>query len=148
LGIYDIFMMQLEVLQIDAKDTWPLRHRVMWPDKPQAYVVLPNDEEGVHFGMKEGNNLIAVVSLFIEGNQAQFRKLATETALQGQGHGSALLTHLFSFAEKLPISRLWCNARADKITYYEKFGMRKTAKKFNKGGISYVIMEKLLTKNT
>ncbi|KAI0888365.1 GCN5-like N-acetyltransferase [Annulohypoxylon maeteangense] len=38
------------VRQISAHQTYALRHDVLWPDKPTAYVQLPDDEAGQHFG--------------------------------------------------------------------------------------------------
>ena len=136
--------MDFEIQQIKASDTWALRHRVMWPDQPLSYVVLPNDDEGLHFGVFSGKRLIAVGSLFInvETKEAQFRKLATEVAYQGRGIGTALLNHQLTTAHKNGVRRLWCNARKDKSAFYERFGLEKTAKTFEKGGINYVIMER------
>ncbi|KAI1441958.1 acyl-CoA N-acyltransferase [Annulohypoxylon stygium] len=38
------------VRQISARQTYGLRHAVLWPDKPASYVQLPDDEAGLHFG--------------------------------------------------------------------------------------------------
>ncbi|KAI1458782.1 hypothetical protein F4805DRAFT_114025 [Annulohypoxylon moriforme] len=38
------------VREISARQTYDLRHDVLWPDKPMAYVQLPDDEAGQHFG--------------------------------------------------------------------------------------------------
>ena len=50
-----------------------------------------------------------------------------------------------STSQNQNIQSIWCNARSDKTTFYKKFGMLETDKTFNKGGIDYVIMEKLLS---
>lgn len=134
----------LEIRKIEASETWDLRHRVMWADKPLDYVKLPNDSEGIHFGLFKNDKLVSVVSLFIVNNKAQFRKLATEIAEQGQGYASKLLARLMQEAEKQQITKIWCNARVDKTKFYQKFGMYQTDKVFTKGGIDYVIMEKQL----
>ncbi|WP_350285393.1 GNAT family N-acetyltransferase [uncultured Croceitalea sp.] len=116
----------------------------MWPNKPIAYVKLPNDDQGQHFGLFSQDKLIAVISLFIDGNDAQFRKFATLRQEQGKGHGTVLLQFILKTTIELSLESLWCNARADKTYFYEKFGMQKTDKQFLKGGIHYVIMEKQL----
>ena len=68
----------MEIKEIEASETWPLRHKVMWPSKPIEFVVLPNDDEGLHFGLFDDEILISVISLFIESQGGQFRKFATD----------------------------------------------------------------------
>lgn len=116
----------------------------MWPDKPLDYVKLDNDEEGYHYGLFLGDRLVSVVSLFIEGDEGQFRKFATDLDEQGKGYGSELLHFLFNKTEEENVKRIWCNARKDKAGFYEKFGMQTTDNEFTKGGIDYVIMEKIM----
>jgi hypothetical protein len=63
------------VHQISAAQTWPIRHKVMWPDYPLDFVKIKNDEDGIHFGLWLDTELVSVISLFIEGQEAQFRNL-------------------------------------------------------------------------
>lgn len=137
--------MSIEIKEIQAQETYNLRHQVMWSDKTIDFVILSNDEEGTHFGLWKDSNLIAVVSLFINGNTAQFRKFATKISEQGNGYGTLLLNHLMTIvSNKKEIKSLWCNARVDKTVFYERFGMTQTTRKFAKEGIDYVIMEKIV----
>lgn len=132
----------IRVHTIQAKDTWELRHRVMWPGRDISYVKLPKDEEGRHFGLFVQGRLVSVVSLFIQDGKAQFRKFATEITEQGKGYGSLLLNEVIEYASHEPVQTIWCNARRDKTAFYTKFGLRETAQTFEKGGVVYVIMEK------
>ncbi len=134
--------MNIKIKQIQAQETYKLRHQVMWPDKEKEFVMLENDEEGIHFGLFKNEKLISVVSLFMKQGNAQFRKFATKTAEQGQGFGTLLINHLLAFVLNKEVKKLWCNARVDKTSFYEKVGMKKTLKTFDKEGIHYVIMEK------
>ncbi|WP_298517489.1 GNAT family N-acetyltransferase [uncultured Kordia sp.] len=135
--------MSIKIKEIHATETYHLRHQVMWPNKPQEFVMLDNDEEGIHFGLLKDSIIISVISLFIENNVAQFRKFATKISEQGNGYGSVLLTHVMNVVSKeKKIDKLWCNARVDKTLFYERFGMVQTTKKFSKGDIQYIIMEK------
>ncbi len=135
--------MSIKIKEIHAKETYHLRHLVMWPNKPLEFVMLDNDEEGIHFGLLKDSIIISVVSLFIENNTAQFRKFATNASEQGNGYGSMLLTHIIDVVSKdKNIDKLWCNARVNKTLFYERFGIVQTTKKFNKGDIQYIIMEK------
>lgn len=88
--------------------------------------------------------LISVVSLFIHGEEAQFRKFATKVPSQGKGYGSQLLRHMLREAMKLGVKRIYCNARSNKVTFYEKFGLTVTDRQFTKGGKDYVVMESYL----
>jgi GNAT superfamily N-acetyltransferase len=133
----------MNIREISAADTWDTRHEVMWPDKPFDYVQLAEDEQGRHFGVYEGDRIVSVISLFIDGDQAQFRKFATQTDVQGKGYGTALLNYLVDEAGASAIRRLWCNARTSKAAFYEKAGFRKTDKAFKKDGMDYVVMERL-----
>lgn len=132
------------IKEISVEDAWPMRHRVMWPDQPFDFIKVPNDKEGAHFGLFEERQLITVVSLFIDGDAVQFRKLATEIDYQGKGYGQAMMAHVISWVRQQGIKRLWCNARADKTRFYQKFGMNETNHTFEKGGIDFVVMDMTL----
>jgi len=128
---------------IHYKETWPIRHQVMWPNQPLDYVKLPEDDQGLHFGLFDDDALISVVSLFMDGASAQFRKFATLNEYQGKGLGSQLLSYTFKQAQSQGVNRIWCNARLDKTNFYQRFGMIQTNELFTKGGIEYVIMERV-----
>ncbi|MCG8698798.1 MAG: GNAT family N-acetyltransferase [Bacteroidales bacterium] len=136
-------MKQTRIEEITSEETLDIRHKVMWPGKSKDYVRLPDDKNGRHFGLFVDNTLISVISLFVENREAQFRKFATLTEFQGKGFGTKLLQEIMNIVYHSNINKLWCNARIDKYDYYAKFGMKSTDNKFVKGGIEYVIMEKI-----
>jgi GNAT superfamily N-acetyltransferase len=135
--------MNSKIIQITSKETLPIRHQVMWPTKPLDYVKLNNDDKGLHYGLFLDNTLISIVSLFIKDEEAQFRKFATLENYQGKGYGSLLLNEIIQVAGKKSLKRIWCNARSSKMDYYKKFGMVVTDSTFRKGGLDYVIMERI-----
>ncbi|RTQ49248.1 GNAT family N-acetyltransferase [Hymenobacter gummosus] len=130
----------MDIRPVPAAATYDLRHRVLWPDKPAAYVELPEDEAGLHYGAFEAGRLLSVVSLFVDGAEARFRKFATEPAEQGRGIGSALLRHIMHEAARRGARRLWCDARQEKAGFYQKFGFSVDGPPFYKGPIPYVRM--------
>jgi len=136
-------MSQIQILEIKPEETWVLRHEVMWPDQTIDYVKLEEDSNGQHFGLKVDGKILSVISVFVEGGHAQFRKFATDTAEQGKGYGSTLLSHIIQLLEEQGVLSIWCNSRVEKSSFYRKFGLRETTKTFTKGGIDYVIMEKV-----
>jgi GNAT superfamily N-acetyltransferase len=131
-----------EIKQINASETLLIRHKVMWPDKPIEYVELPNDEDGRHFGLFVNGELTSIISLFVVDNEAQFRKFATVVEFQGLGYGTILIERIVDLVDKEGIRKLWCNARVEKSNFYERFNFKPTDKKYEKGGIEFVIMEK------
>ncbi len=131
----------MQIKEIRAEDTWQLRRDVMWPQQSINYVQLPEDKSGQHFGLYLSGELVSVVSLFVAGQRAQFRKLATLPRHQGKGYGTALLHHLLKEASAQGITQLWCNARQEKAEFYKRFGLQETSHTFRKGGKDYVVME-------
>lgn len=135
----------MKIKRISAAQTWSLRQEVMWPEFPLEFIKLPEDSNGYHFGLFVDTELISIVSLFQSKlDEAQFRKFATKKEEQGKGYGSKLLIHLINFTKKKDIHTLWCNARADKIDFYKKFGIQATTQTYVKENIKFVILKKQL----
>lgn len=131
------------VVTISADDTWPLRHRAMWPNKPIDFIKLDEDASGLHYGIFLKDKLVSCVSLFMEGDTAQFRKLATLREHQRKGYASALINHMIDECHHKKVKRLWCNARIDKTDFYSNFGFLITNKQFIKAGKAFVVMEQI-----
>lgn len=113
----------------------------MWPDQPFEFVQLQEDELGLHFGYFIDGNLVSIVSCFISSDEMQFRKLATLPQYQGQGIASQLLKYIFELENQNNLKRIWCNARTDKKSFYEKLGMKDTFQTFSKLSQNFTIME-------
>lgn len=124
---------------IEPAQTYALRHAVLWPDKPLAYVQLPDDATGLHYGAFAEEKLVAVISLFIgDDGVARFRKFATDPAWQGRGIGTALLQHVLAAARAQGASALWCDARQNALPFYQRFGLLPEGAVFYKGEVPYV----------
>lgn len=122
---------------IAYEQTYPLRHSVLWPDKPLDYVKVDNDSDGYHFGAFVDKQLVAVISLFVDGSTARFRKFATDPAFQHRGIGTMLLTHVINESCRLGAASLWCDARLDAADFYRRFAMQTVSEVFYKGPIPY-----------
>lgn len=139
---------------ITFEQTYPLRHAVLWPDKPLEYVKVENDEEGYHFGAFLNDELVAVISLFVSGDeaspgranpgQARFRKFAAHPAYQRKGIGTRLMNHLIAEAQRLGATSLWCDARLESADFYRRFGMEAVSEVFYKGAIPYAKFSRTL----
>ncbi|QKZ13167.1 GNAT family N-acetyltransferase [Spirosoma sp. KUDC1026] len=132
----------LTVTPITPEQTYPLRHSVLWPDKPLDYVKVDNDASGYHYGAFLDNELVAVISLFLEnetsdGHPARFRKFAARPDRQRQGIGTQLLNHVIAEARRMGATELWCDARLDAADFYRRFGMAPVSDVFYKGPIAY-----------
>ena len=134
----------MDIRKIDYKLTYPIRHQVMWPEKSLEYIKLECDEEGIHFGLYVKEELVSVISVFINSNEAQFRKFATLQKHQGNGLGSILLEYTIDYLKKNNVKKVWCNARVEKTEFYKRFGLIETNETFEKGNKKYVIMDKKL----
>ncbi len=135
----------LHIEQIRPELTWQLRRDVLYPDELKQNMGLEEDEHGTHFGAFKDNKLVGVVSLFQNGTDFQFRKLAIDPAVQKMGIGNNLLQYITGFAEHESGTRIWCNARISATGFYLKADFVQTGKFFSKNGYDYEIMEKLIT---
>ncbi|MCT2345101.1 GNAT family N-acetyltransferase (plasmid) [Niallia taxi] len=136
--------MNIIITNIHKEEAWEIRHKVMWPDKEFEFIKLDNDESGIHYGLYKDNQIVSVLSLFVTNNEGQFRKFATLSEEQGNGFGSVLLNYVIKEGVNLGLKRIWCNAREQKVGFYQKFGMQATGEGFMKAGKAYIIMEMTL----
>ncbi|GGH36505.1 N-acetyltransferase [Dyadobacter endophyticus] len=134
----------IEIQKVNADDLLEIRHMVLWPDMPIEFVKVPEDESGTHFGLYLDGSLVSVISLFGEGENIRFRKFATLPGFQGKGLGSRLLQHAIAYAQTQGYTRMWCDARADALGFYERFQFKKFSEPFFKEHISYYKIERML----
>ena len=127
----------LTIQSVTPEQTYPLRHSVLWPDKPLDYVKVDDDANGYHFGAFDNGELIAVISLFVKGQESRFRKFAAHPDHQRKGVGTLLLNHVIAEARRLRATTLWCDARLDAADFYQRFGMNAVSEVFYKGPIPY-----------
>lgn len=130
------------ILEAPYDEVLKIRFEVMYPDKNIEYVKLPSDNLGLHMGNFVDNKLVTVTSLFLEGRDLQFRKLATLKDFQNKGYATELIKWILDYAKEFKLNKVWSNSRVDNISFYEKFGLVKTDNIFTKDGIDFVVMEK------
>lgn len=136
----------MQIRRISTEDTLSLRRDVLYPGEMLEAVKVPHDEDGLHFGLFEEAQLVGVVSLFMQRNNAQFRKLAIHPACQGKGYGSLLMQHLESLCRMEGITILWCNARDSAEGFYAKRGYEYDGLPFTKGKLTFRKMQLQLNK--
>jgi predicted GNAT family N-acyltransferase len=131
----------MEIRTITWEQTIPLRHCVLWPNKPVEYCHVDGDTDGLHFGAFINGVLICVASVYLNKNKARLRKFATDTGYQNQGIGSKMLKHIIMFLKNSSTEFFWCDARESALGFYERFDMLKCSKRFYKSDIPYFKME-------
>ncbi len=136
--------MHIEIKKVSVNDILPIRHKVLWPDKPFEFVKVDGDEEGIHFGLYADNMLVTVISLFAEGQSLRFRKFATLSEYQNRGLGKMMILKVIEYARENGFERLWCDARTDALNFYERVGFKKFSEPFFKEEIEYYKIEKIL----
>ncbi|WP_135077009.1 GNAT family N-acetyltransferase [Terasakiella sp. SH-1] len=129
------------IQQIEAQDTYLMRHKVLWPDLPLEECMLKGDDVALHFGAFVEDHLIGVLSLFPDNDQSiRLRKFAISPRFQGQGIGLLMLKTVL---EELGISgnkSVWCDARANAVDFYRKAGFEIEGNEFLKRNIPYYKM--------
>lgn len=131
----------MEIRRVPIEEIWRVRQEVMYPGSPLEFVRLEDDNEGIHLGVYDNQELVSVISLFHRDNGLQFRKFATIVAKQNRGYGSRLLAYTLEWAGSKGINRVWCNARLSATALYEKFGMQPTGAPWTKYGLDFIKME-------
>lgn len=135
----------MEFRSTELAKIWDMRQQVMYPQESLDFVKLEDDNEGIHLGLYVDNRLISVISLFIDGDNVQFRKFATLVSEQGKGFGTELLQHVMNWASANRVKNIWCNARVSATSIYERMGMKKVGKGWQKYGLDFIKMEKQLS---
>jgi ribosomal protein S18 acetylase RimI-like enzyme len=138
--------MGIRIDEAKIEDVYPIRHQVLWPDKPFDFVKVAEDESGFHFGVYAGPSLVSVISLFPDGDSKsiRFRKFATLEDHQGKGYGRELLLFAMKFAQSEGYEKIWCDARTEALGFYEKLGFTRLFDRFFKETIEYYKIERLL----
>jgi ribosomal protein S18 acetylase RimI-like enzyme len=133
--------LNMEIRNIQWEETIPLRHKVLWPNKPPEFCKVDGDEEGIHFGAFINNELICVASIYLKAEKARLRKFATDAYFQNQGIGSKMLDFIIRDLKNTDAKVFWCDARESALGFYERFDMYKCSDRFYKADVAYFKME-------
>ena len=114
-----------------------LRMRVLYPGRSPERANYPGDEAGVHIGaVTDTGEIAGCASLFVQnGGVWQLRGMATSDTVRGTGAGLAIVRFAEAFASDTGSPRLWCNARAAAVGFYERCGWATEGAEFDVAGI-------------
>ena len=133
-------MEELEISEVPLETVLLIRQKVMYPNLLLTEQKVDTDQESLHLGLKLKNEIVAVISLYEQDGQLQFRKFATLQDLQGKGIGSYLMKYVFELAESRGCKSVWCNARLNALGFYQKFQMQPFGEKWFEKGFEFIKM--------
>jgi predicted GNAT family N-acyltransferase len=121
------------VERLAARDTWPLRKRVLRPHQEGDAVVLPGDDDprAAHVGARdEDGSIVGVATVIPEPcpwapdreDAWRLRGMATAEGLRGAGIGGAVLRGAIDHVLAQGGALVWCNARIGALAFYERAG--------------------------
>lgn len=124
-----------------------LRYRVLRKPLNLEFteVELNKDKEDLHFGLFDGENILACLTLTKgEEGRMKMRQVAVDDACQGKGLGRELSKAAEKYAKEIGFSIMFCNARKVAVPFYDKMGYRIVSDEFIEVNIPHYTMEKQL----
>jgi GNAT superfamily N-acetyltransferase len=117
-------MPEIDVRQIALPETRALRREVLRPNQSLDELATHEPAGSVAFGAFEGDELIAVGLIGLEGDPGDWRirGMATKPEARGRGAGTQILHALLRHAVAHGARRVWANARTRALTLYERAG--------------------------
>ncbi len=122
---------------ISSKKTIDLRHRVLWPNKAKHEMILPEDEQGSHYGAVQDDVLVAVASVFVDQSDCRLRKFAIDPDYQRQGIGSKMIRYIQADLTARGFQVLYCDARETALGFYQTLGFKIEGSRFMKSHVAY-----------
>lgn len=127
------------IKQIDAAETYPLRHLVLRPhaaSEAEYQFEGDYDEYSLHFGLLIENQIRSVVTFHLKSDASekkwQLRGMATHPDFNGKGLGTFFLQKIFAeHLTKDVAPHIWCNARLRARSFYERLGFVAEGEIFN-----------------
>ncbi len=113
-----------------------LRKQVLHPEGPVERVIYKNDnlKDSVHFVVRLNSKLIGTGSVFPEDESESFsfndwriRGMAVDQNFRGQGLGQKIVSAIIEHVNSNSILKskgqiIWCNARIEALSLYQRFG--------------------------
>lgn len=129
----------MKVRQLNAEDTYPVRHAELRKGLPIESCHMDGDDRvgSIHLGGIVDDKLIAVSSFFFvpykpyPGHKSlQLRGMAVLGAFQSKGYGAQLIKFAEEWLMQRGIRLIWMNARTSAVPFYEKLGYEKQGEEF------------------
>ncbi len=137
-------MNDVEVREVPASETRPLRHLVLRPGQPPESTIYPGDDDTDtrHYAAFFDGHLVGIASLYREARPGseivpgwRLRGMATSGEARGRGVGRALLSACLEHVAAEGGGEVWCNARAEALGFYAAAGFEVAGDEFEIPGI-------------
>ena len=124
--------MTIEIKEIQAVETYPIRHIVLRPNQDISTCEYPGDEapSTFHLGAFKDGEVIGIASYYKEStpvfdkeNQYRLRGMATLPDYRGLQIGKQLIIEAQALLKERNADLWWCNARTTASGFYEKLGL-------------------------
>ncbi len=140
--------MTIDILEISAARTRPVRQWVLRPHQRARDLVYPGDDDAdtFHLGAIDGSGaVLAILSMYRHARPPtdplgqprawRIRGMASVPAARGTGLGRRLVEVARDRAWGVSNDPIWCNARQSAFGFYERLGFTITGELFEIEGI-------------
>lgn len=117
------------VEEVDATETFELRHRVLGRGRAPADLARPDDQhpDTAHLAVRQDGRVVATGTVRRRPSPDhagdchwQIRGMAVEPELRGRGLGTAVLVAIVGHVADRGGGLLWCYARIGAVTLYQR----------------------------
>lgn len=134
----------MNICKVTAIDCYLLRESILRPKQPKKNWIFDADDDArsLHMAVKEGENIIAIVSILPETHDDcpnhpwRLRGMAVQAEKQGQGFGETLLQAVLAELD----GGVWCTARKRVQSFYVKHGFTQVGDEFTMNDMLHVRM--------
>jgi len=144
----------MEIKEIDATDTYQLRHEILRPQQSIEQCKYPGDLDSstIHYGVFYSKRIVGILSIYKQKHPEfhtskcrQLRAMAIKEHMRGKGYAASLLAEAESDSLKKGATYIWLNARLKAVGFYEKYGYLRLGEKFDIAGIGphYLMHKKI-----
>lgn len=107
-------------------------------------VDIEKEKDECMYVAEENGKIIASCQFIMENTSAKMRQVATSKNSQGKGVGKALYQYCEAKLKQMGITEIYCHARWDARTFYEKLDFQVVSEVFEEVGIPHIKMKKKL----
>jgi ribosomal protein S18 acetylase RimI-like enzyme len=117
-----------------------LRHLLLRPHQAPEQLAYEGDDawDSLHVGAYIDRELVGIASIVRQAPPGEVnerawrvRGMATTPQVRGLGYGGALLERCLGHAIEHGGTLVWCNARADAVGFYRRFGFEVQGESFD-----------------
>lgn len=128
----------IKIKEIKTQETYEIRLAILRNEIDLPYKFKEDfDKDTFHLGAYYKNELVGVATFIknetdgFKEKQYQLRGMATVLKVRGKGFGKEIIIEAKEFLRQKKTLILWCNARKEAISFYEKLSFNKIGAEFN-----------------